>query len=320
MRKLDHEVHVIGPSDFPLRMPMLGYSEIELALFPYRRLKNMIEAYGPEKIHISTEGPLGWAARKYCIKHNMPFSTSFHTQFPDYVAKRLARFTPFLYGFWHNIGKKVVRNFHSRSKTMFVATQSLEDQLISWNFKNPMHRLIRGADLDNFSTGKKTKYKDMKGPIALYVGRIAIEKSIEDFLEMDWDGSKVVIGLGPSKQELEAKYPDAHFLGKKEGAQLAEYYRSADVFVFPSRTDTFGIVLIEALASGVPIAAYRATGPIDIMTEDFLGVLTDDDLSTAAKKALTCGSAKQRSDFVKTHFTWERAAKQYEDALINKVK
>lgn len=322
MRKLGHEVKVIGPADFPFTMPMPGYAEIKLAINPYGRLKKMIEDYAPEKIHISVEGPLGWAARKYCVKHDVPFSTSFHTQFPDYVAKRLTKFTPPLYGFVHEQAKKLVRYFHSPSSAMMVATQSLEDTLKEWEFKNPMHRLTRGVNLELFrpkKDGENTVYKDLKDPIALYVGRVAIEKSIEDFLEMDWDGSKVVVGDGPARASLEKKYPDAYFAGKHIGEDLAAHYREADIFIFPSRTDTFGIVLIEALASGLPVAAYDVTGPKDIITEDFLGTLTDDNLSEAATKALKNGTPDQRADYVKNLYTWEHAAKQYEDALKNKV-
>lgn len=320
LRKRGHEVRVIGPADFPLRMPMPGYPEIKLAIAPYRRLVKLIEDYNPNRIHLSTEGPLGWAGRKYCLKHGRPFSTSFHTQFPDYVAKRVARLIPALYGFAHEQGKKYVRKFHAPSKAMMVATPSLRKTLASWGFKNPMHHLTRGAKLDQFYPGEKTLYKDLKAPIALYVGRIAIEKSIEDFLEMDWHGTKVIVGDGPSRAELENKYPDAVFLGTKTGEDLAAHFRSADLFVFPSRTDTFGMVIVEALASGLPVAAYNVTGPKDIITEDFLGALDDTDLARAAQKALQTGTPEQRASYVKNYFTWEHAGKQYEDALLNKIK
>lgn len=317
--KMGHEVKVIGPADFPLRVPMLGYREIKLAVKPYRLLKKKIEAYRPDKIHISAEGPLGWAARKYCLRHGRPFSTSFHTMFPDYAAKRIAKFMPPIYGFVHERAKRMVRDFHSPSSAMMVATQSLEDTLKEWGFKNPMHRLLRGVDLDLYQPGENTVYKDMEGPIALYVGRVAIEKSIEDFLDMPWEGTKVVVGDGPSRPMLEKKYPEAYFAGKRFGKDLAEHYRSADVFVFPSRTDTFGIVLIEALASGLPVAAYNVTGPKDIITEDFLGSLTENDLAVAAQKAMLQGTPEQRAEHVKNTYTWENVAKQFEDALLNKV-
>ncbi len=311
-----HEVKVIGPRDFPWRIPTPGYPEIKLAILPYNRLKKMIEDYAADRIHISTEGPLGAASRKYCIKNNIPFSTSYHTQFPDYVAKRFSRFLPFLYKPVHKIAVNTMRNFHAPSKVMMVATQSLEDTLREWGFKTPIHRLSRGVNLDLFHPGEDTVYKDLPKPVAVYVGRVAIEKSIEDFLSMDWEGSKVVVGHGPSEEELKHQYPDAVFVGSKTGEELAAHYRSADVFVFPSRTDTFGMVLIEALASGLPVAAYNVTGPKDIITEDYLGVLGED-LSKAAHKSLKHGTAKQRFEHIKNNYTWENVAKQYIDAIEN---
>ena len=319
LQKLGHTMEVIGPRDFPMRVPTPGYPEIKLAVLPYRRLKKLIEEKNADKIHVSTEGPLGLAGRKYCLKHNIPFSTSYHTQFPDYIAKRIAKFLPFLYNPVRNAAIGHMRKFHAPSSAMMVATQSLEDTLLEWGFKNPIHRLTRGAKIDIFKPGKKTKFQDLKGPVALYVGRVAIEKSVEDFLEMEWEGSKVVVGDGPAREELEEKHPDAHFLGVKTGEDLGEHYRSADVFVFPSTTDTFGMVLIEALAAGTPVAAYDVTGPKDIIDQDFLGVL-DSDLGKAAKLALNCGTSKQRAEHAREHYTWEKVARQYLDALENKVK
>ena len=324
LEEFGHTVKVIGPADFKVSIPMPGYAEIKLAINPYKSLVKMIGAFAPDKIHISTEGPLGWAARKYCLKNDIPFSTSYHTQFPDYVAKRVARFLPFLYDWAHERAKNMVKRFHAPSKAMMVATNSLENTLLNWGFQNPMHRLTRGAKLDIFypaaKKADKTEYADLPKPIALYVGRVAIEKNIEAFLDMEWEGSKVIVGDGPERAELEAKYPDAHFAGIHTGEALAAKYRSADLFVFPSRTDTFGIVLVEALASGLPVAAYNVTGPKDIITEDYLGALEETDLATAAQKALKAGTPKKRAKHVKDYFTWEYAARQYEDALINKVK
>lgn len=317
VENMGHTIKVIGPSDFPYTMPMLGYPEIKLAIAPYRRLKRMIEEYNPDYIHIPAEGPLGWAARRYCIKHGKSHSTSYHTHFPDYVAKRLAKYTPFLYKSVHNAAKKLIQHFHAHSRVMMVATQSLEDELKSWGFKTPMRRMTRGAKLDQFYPGENTVYKNLKSPVAVYVGRIAIEKNLEDFLKMPWEGSKVLVGDGPSLPALEKKYPEAVFVGKKVGAELAEHYRSADVFAFPSRTDTFGIVLIEALASGLPVAAYNVTGPKDIITENFLGALEETDLAAAAKHALQHGTKDQRASHVKSYYTWEHAAKQFVDALTS---
>ena len=324
LEKKGHTVKVIGPADFKFRLPTPGYQEIELALFPYGRLQKMIEAYAPDRIHISTEGPIGWAGRRYCLKHNRPFSTSYHTQFPDYVAKRVGKIFPFLYDWTHERAKNLVRRFHAPSKSMMVATDSLEETLKAWGFKNPMHRLTRGAKLDIFYPAKdesdKTEFKDLKAPVALYVGRIAVEKNIEAFLDMEWAGAKVIVGDGPAREELEAQYPDAHFIGSRTGTALAACYRSADLFVFPSRTDTFGMVIVEALASGLPVAAYNVTGPKDIIVKDFLGALDEDDLARAAQKAMNCGEPEQRAQHVREHHTWENAAKQYEDGLRYKVK
>jgi glycosyltransferase involved in cell wall biosynthesis len=317
--KMGHTVHVIGPANFPFKIPMPGYAEIELALFPYCRLAKLIEEYNPDTIHISTEGPLGWAGRRYCLKNKIPYTTTYHTQFPDYVAKRLTRFIPPLYNTVNKMGRWVVKTFHAHSHAMFVATQSLEDELKSWGFKTPMRRLTRGARLEQFFPGPKTVMQNLPRPIALYVGRVAIEKSIEDFLAMKWEGSKVVVGEGPSTAELQRQYKDAHFLGKKTGKELADYYRSADVFVFPSRTDTFGMVIVEALACGIPVAGYNVTGPRDIITEDFLGAVHNTDLAAAACKALAApGTPEQRARHVKESFTWETAARQFEQALLRK--
>jgi len=321
LEKSGHDTKVIGPASFPITIPTPGYKEIKLALFAYGRLARMIEAYEADKIHISTEGPLGKAARKYCLKNDIPFSTSYHTQFPDYIAKRVAKILPFLYDNVRNLGIKIMRDFHAPSKAMFVATQSLENTLVNWGFQTPMHRLTRGANLNIFRPRKKADkdvYEGLKRPIAVNVGRVAIEKSIEDFLAMDWPGTKVIVGDGPSREELEAQYPDAIFVGAKTGEDLGAHYRCADVFVFPSRTDTFGMVIVEALASGLPVAAYDVTGPKDIITEDFLGVLNED-LSKASHQALTAGTAVKRSNHVKKFYTWDNVAKQYLDALENKV-
>jgi len=315
LQKMGHDIHVISPADFRFTIPTPGYAEIRLALTPYAHLKTMIEKQAPETIHIATEGPLGWAARKYCIKNNLEFSTCYHSHFPDYMAKRLAKFLPFLYDPVHAITKKAVRNFHAPAHTMMIATQSLEDELKSWSFKTPMHRLTRGVNLDLFYPGEKTLFADLPRPVALYVGRVAIEKSVQDFLQMEWHGSKVVVGSGPSLARFSKQYTDVHFTGAKQGIELAAHFRSADVFVFPSRTDTFGMVQVEALASGIPVAAYNVRGPKDIITEDFLGILHEDNLSIAAKKALETGSPDQRAAHAKAHYNWEEAARQFAETM-----
>ncbi|MBX2833591.1 MAG: glycosyltransferase family 1 protein [Micavibrio sp.] len=311
LEKRGHEVFILGPNDFQHKIPMPGYAEIELALFPHKELSQKIDRINPDHIHIATEGPLGWAARKICKKNNHVFSTAYHTQFPEYTAKRVASLFPFLYKCTHRIGVNYVRRFHATSAAIMVATKSLEDQLLSWEFKNTMTRLTRGADLSIFHLGEKTLFQELKRPIALYVGRIAIEKNIEAFLKMNWNGSKVLIGDGPGRIHLEKQYSEAYFLGKKSGKELADTYRSADLFVFPSKTDTFGMVLIEALACGLPVAGYNVTGPKDIITEEFLGAI-DDDLSTAAARALSNDKESARHEYIQNNFTWDIAAEQFE--------
>lgn len=290
------------------------YPEIKLVIRPYRRLSRMIKDFQPDKIHIATEGPLGWAARKYCIKNNLEFSSSFHTQFPDYVAKRFAWLIPPLYKAVHKYAIRIVRKFHAHSSVLFVATPSLEKQLRQWDFKTPMCRLSRGVDFSIFRPGEKTILKDCKKPIALYVGRIAIEKNLEEFLQMEWSGTKVLVGDGPIRYKLEKKYPSALFVGKKKGSDLADYYRSSDVFVFPSTTDTFGIVLIESLACGIPIAAHDVIGPKDIVTDKEFGVLGDD-LHTCSLQALECGDIEKRVAHVQENYSWHTVVQQFLKAI-----
>ena len=313
--KKGHEVKVIGPADFPWRFPMPGYAEIHLALFPFRRLSKMIEAFNPDHIHVATEGPLGGAGRKYCLKNNQNFTTSYHTHFPDYLAKRVGKFLPFLATPIRNKTIKLIRNFHAPAKTMMVATQSLEDELKGWGFETPMHRLSRGVNLALFRPGEKTLFNDLPRPVALYVGRVAIEKNINAFLDMNWQGSKVIVGHGPSLEMLKRQYPDAHFVGKKEGEELAAHYRSSDIFVFPSKTDTFGIVLIEALASGIPVAGYNVTGPKDIITDPILGAVHDSDLRQACDDALKHDTAQERAKHIKAVYSWENVAAQFEKIM-----
>lgn len=311
LTKMGYDVKIIGPADFKYNMPMPGYDEIRLTLFAYNSLRRMINDYEPEFLHIATEGPLGLAARSYAVKYGVEYTSCYHTHFPDYAAKRAAKFLPFLYEPVRNLGIKFVRWFHKHSSCLFVATQSLEDTLRGWNFTCPMKRLTRGIDYGIFHEGPATLFADLPKPVALYVGRVAIEKNLEAFLSMDWKGSKVIVGTGPDSESLKHKYPAALFAGKQTGQALADHYRSADLFVFPSKTDTFGMVLIEALACGLPIAAYPVTGPIDIVTDETLGALNHD-LEKAAKKALNSQGTKQdRAAHARAHYSWETAAHQF---------
>ena len=258
----------------------------------------MIEEARPSAIHIATEGPLGMTARRYCIKNNIPFTTAFHTLFAEYVKARTM--LPL------SVGYAFLKWFHKPSKCLMVATPTLEKSLTARGFNN-IKRWSRGIDISLFYPREK-QLQDLPRPIFMYVGRVAVEKNIEAFLKLNLPGSKVVVGDGPQRAMLEEKYPKAYFLGMKEGEELAEHYASADVFMFPSRTDTFGLVLLEALASGVPVAAYPVTGPLDVIGEAPVGVL-DEDLERAAHKALKL-DPKSCRDFA-LNYTWEKSADQF---------
>ncbi len=315
LEHMGHQVEVIGPADFPFIVPMPFYAEIKLVLAPKKRLQCLIADYKPDKIHIATEGPLGWAARRYCIKNGISFTSCYHTQFPDYIAKRFAWLIPPLYNIVHRNSIKLVRKFHAPSGNVMVATKTLEDQLLQWGFKAPIKHLSRGVNFDVFHPKEKNILKDLKQPIALYVGRLAIEKNLEAFLDMEWNGTKVVVGDGPIRNILEKKYPNAIFTGKKTREELADYYRSSDVFVFPSKTDTFGIVLIEALACGLPVAGYNVMGPKDIIIHDYLGALDNANLSKAANQAIKQADKGKCAEHVKEHYNWKTAGKQFLEAL-----
>lgn len=317
LEKKGHIVKVISPSDFSFTIPMPGYREIKLALLPRRKLSKLMSHYDPDTIHIATEGPLGASAQKICLKNNIPFSTSYHTQFPDYVKKRVEQILPFAATYFYKKAVRKMVHFHNKSTGVLVTTLSIKKQLKSWGVKSKLLPFTRGIDKNIFNIDEQNippSFTNLPRPIALYVGRIAIEKSIESFLDMQWRGSKVVIGQGPDQDKLEKKYPEVLFTGKKTATELANHYRASDLFVFPSKTDTFGMVLIEALACGLPIAAYPVPGPIDIINENYLGVL-DNDLSNAACRAIknitTQDHKKKRSDYVSNHYTWEKAAQDF---------
>ena len=258
-----HEVEVISPDRFTT-IACPGYPEIRLALAPRFRLRKVLGAFKPDLVHISTEGPIGWSARAWCLKHRVPFTTAFHTRFPEYVAAR-TNLSPDL--IW-----PIMRRFHKGSRVVLTATQSLRDELESRGI-HPTRLWSRGIDHDIFNAqqGKHPALQDIAKPILLSVGRVAVEKNLEAFLDAVVQGTKVVVGDGPTRAALEAQYPDAIFLGTRQGAELASIYASADVFVFPSKTDTFGLVILEALACGTPVAGYPVQGPLDIIGAEGLG-------------------------------------------------
>jgi len=265
----------------------------------------MMAQRGAAAVHRSTEGPLGIPARRWCRRKGRPFTTAYHTQFPEYLAKRTNMSARILWPY--------IRWFHGRSEGIMVSTESVRRQLRGQGLALVQH-WSRGVDLDNFFADAPTPavYRQIARPIQLYVGRVAVEKNIEAFLETSEPGSKVVVGEGPALDALKARYPDVHFAGRKSGKELAGYYAGADVFVFPSRTDTFGLVIIEALACGTPVAAYRVTGPIDILTANS-GVM-DDSLDRAIRGALALDSG----DCI-AHgegYSWDRSAAQFLNALV----
>ncbi len=309
-----YEVELITPQRFHT-VPMPGYSSIRIAMAPRFGVRKMLDAFEPEIVHVSTEGPIGWSARAWCIARGIPFTSAFHTRFPDYVAARTGisadRFWP------------IMRRFHAESRAVMVATDSLAAELAhrgipqtqSWS--RGIDRWVFRPDGD-----KLAALADLPRPILLNVGRVAIEKNLEAFLDAKVAGSKVVVGDGPALEDMKQRYPDAIFLGALSGEELASAYRSADCFVFPSRTDTFGLVLIEALACGVPVAAYPVAGPLDIVGHDGRGAdgtmpatvgVLDDNLDLAINKALRLD--RTAAAVFGSRFTWERATDQFITAI-----
>lgn len=297
LRALGHVVQVIEPNQFKT-FPCPTYPEIRLAWLPYGRISDLLEELDPDAIHIATEGTLGAAARKWCLRRRFPFTTSYHTQFPEYVRARVP--IPLAVSYAH------LRRFHSAAARTMVATPGMQRLLESRGFKNIV-RWTRGVDVSLFRPRTKD-FLDLSRPVAMYVGRVAVEKNIEAFLELDLPGTKVIVGDGPARAELETKYPRAKFVGYKFGEELAAHVAAADVFVFPSRTDTFGLVLLEAMACGVPVAAYPVTGPIDVVTQGVTGCL-DTDLRAAALAALRLDPNQCRAYALAN--TWETATRQF---------
>jgi glycosyltransferase involved in cell wall biosynthesis len=280
LRALDHDVRYVTPEG-RFSMPLPTYPEIRLALFAHKGLEKEICDFAPDAVHIATEGPLGLAARAICIQRGIGFSTSFHTRFPEYVHARFA-FVP------AEPVYRWLRWFHGPAEAVLAPTQSLKRELAAHGFKN-LRIWSRGVDIDHFRPipDARLPYDD---PIWLYVGRVAVEKNIEAFLALDLPGTKLVVGDGPARAALTAKYPKVRFAGTLTGEALVRAYAASTVFVFPSRTDTFGLVLLEALACGLPVAAYPVAGPLDVVGDAPVGVL-DEDLGYACRKALEIARA-----------------------------
>ena len=296
-----NEVRYITPNEFK-SVPLPSYPEIRLSLLPNRKVASIMNDFKPDAIHIATEGPLGRAARRFCKRRNYPYTTSFHTRFAEYAAERWA--VPISWGY------SVLRDFHRDGETMMVATPGLMDELKERGFNN-MKLWARGVDLEAFKPGDSNVFDGMARPIFLYVGRLAVEKSIEDLLEADLPGTKVIVGEGPQRTELEAKYKDAVFLGPKFGEDLTKCYQAADVFVFPSRTDTFGLVNVEALACGVPVAAYPVRGPLEILDGAPAGCGSmDESIQKACLTALENRNPEECRAWAE-NFSWDAATKQF---------
>ncbi|MFC3123501.1 glycosyltransferase family 4 protein [Pseudoroseomonas globiformis] len=312
LREGGDTVEVIGPDRFR-NMAMPGYAEIRLALAPKRRLVQLIDQFHPDAVHIATEGPLGWAARALCLKRGWRFTTSFHTRFPDYLHARTR--VPRSWS-W-----AVMRRFHAASAAVLVATPSLAAEMKQRGFAN-LTSWSRGVDTERFhprtAPGPGTDHEDpfagLPRPVFLYAGRVAVEKNIAAFLELDLPGSKAVVGEGPQRAALQARYPTARYTGRLDNGHLAAAYAGADVFVFPSRTDTFGLVLLEALASGTPVAAFPVTGPIDVIAPapEKVGAL-DEDLRIACLGALEADRAACRRHA--ETWSWAACAARFRDTL-----
>lgn len=296
-----NEVLYITPNDFR-SVPLPSYPEIRLSLLPNRKVAKMINDFQPDAIHIATEGPIGRATRRFCKRRGYPFTTSFHTRFAEYANERWKLPTS-----W---GYSVLKDFHKDGSTMMVATPGLIEELTERGFSK-MKLWARGVDLEQFQPGDRSFLDQYERPIFLYVGRLAVEKSIEDFLEADLPGTKLIVGDGPQREELEEKYKDAVFVGPKYGDELTKYYQGADVFVFPSRTDTFGLVNVEALACGVPVAAYPVRGPLEILDGAPAGCgAMDEDLTKACLKALENRNPEECRAWAE-NFSWEAASRQF---------
>jgi len=298
LQRFGHEVQFVTPDGFRT-VPMPTYPEIRLALFARRAVGRVIKDFKPDAIHIATEGPLGLATRRNCMRRGISFTTSFHTRFPEYIHARFGVPTS-----WSYAG---LRWFHGPATAVMVATRTLERDLAARGFKN-LRLWSRGVDTELFKPGLKD-WLDLPRPVFLYVGRVAIEKSVEEFLKLKLPGSKLVVGDGPQLGELRVKYPQVRFTGPKFGQELARYYAASDVFVFPSRTDTFGLVILEALASGLPVAAHPVQGPIDIIGgNDAVGALSED-LGTAALAAMRLKPEACRTFAM--GFSWEACTRQF---------
>jgi glycosyltransferase involved in cell wall biosynthesis len=314
LARAGHHVQTITPDRFT-SLPCPSYPEIRLALTSRRRVAAMMEAFGPDAVHIATEGPLGWHARRACIAAGAGFTTSFHTRFPDYVAARTGLSAD---RFWGPIAR-----FHRPARAVLVATPRLAAELATHGI-HQTRIWSRGVDFSQFGTATTPDpvLAALPRPIALCVGRVAVEKNISAFLDAEFAGTKVIVGDGPALVAMRARYPEAIFTGALHGAALAAAYAAADVFAFPSRTDTFGLVMIEALACGVPVAGFPVAGPLDVIGADGCGVVpgwraqigaVDENFAVALRTALNAG--RDACAAYAAHFSWDNCLAQFVGAL-----
>jgi glycosyltransferase involved in cell wall biosynthesis len=301
-KALGVDVSFLTPQSFRT-FAMPSYPDLRLAL-PYgAKIARLIEDARPDSIHIATEGPIGFLVRRYCRKHGLPFTSGFHTRFPEYVSARLPVRESWIWA--------ALRAFHRGSQAVMAATPALASELCARGFRDVVV-WPRGVDTSQFHP--RTADLGLPRPVFLCVGRVAVEKNLEAFLDLDLPGTKVIVGDGPARAALVRKYPQAVFLGARQGEELAETYAAADVFVFPSKTDTFGLVLLEALASGVPVAAFPVTGPRDVLGSAPVGALSDD-LQQACLAALRI-SPQACLEFAANH-TWEASARAFIEHMAN---
>ncbi|CAA9892157.1 Glycosyl transferase [Candidatus Methylobacter favarea] len=298
LERAGHQIKLITPDQF-ITIPCPTYPSIRLAYACNRKLKRLLNEFNPQRIHIATEGPLGIAARRYCLNRKLAFTTSFHTLFAEYVNLRFKIPVSWGYGF--------LRWFHAPAKKIMVATSSVESDLKARGFKNTLVRWSRGVNSDFYYPRDKT-FISLPRPVCMFVGRVAIEKNIDAFLSLELAGTKIVVGDGPQLKELKARFPDTVFAGFQTGEPLANYMAAADVFVFPSRTDTFGIVMLEALASGLPVAAFPVNGPVDVIGSDKVGRL-DENLKKAIAEALQLDAQDCRNYAL--NYSWANCTRQF---------
>ena len=305
LRDLGDEVEVISPDQFP-SFPLPTYPEIKLAVGAYEKVQEKFKSFEPEAIHIATEGPIGLAARRICLEWKLPFTTSYHTRFPEYVSARLP--VPLAAGYAY------MKWFHKPSGRLMVATPTLRDELAKHGFRN-LSQWSRGVDTEIFRPlrpDEPSPYEGLKRPIFLNVGRVAVEKNIEAFVKLGLPGTKVVVGDGPQRDELSQRYPEVVFAGARFGAELSAYFAGADAFVFPSLTDTFGLVLLEAMASGTPVAAFSAPGPIDLIPGSGAGVLALGHTDGLREACLDCLRLdRQAVRAFAEQFSWPACAEEF---------